>query len=177
MLFSATKLPGVTLIDLEPIADDRGFFARSWCAHEFNKHGLNPNLTQCNISLNRRKATLRGMHYQASPHAEAKLIRVTRGAICDVALDLRSDSPTFKQWIAAELTADNRIALYIPEGCAHGFQALTDDAEILYLMSVDHHPESARGVRWNDPAFAIRWPLPDPILSPRDAAYPDFKAK
>jgi dTDP-4-dehydrorhamnose 3,5-epimerase len=175
MRFTPTDIPGVVVIDIEPIADDRGFFARSFCRDTFSAHGLDPDLLQCNISFNRRRGTLRGMHYQAAPHAEAKLIRVTAGAIVDVALDLRPESPTFRRHVSIELSAASRRMLYIPHGCAHGFQSLADDTEIFYQMSAAYEPAASRGVRWNDPAFAIRWPIADPILSPRDAAYPDFQ--
>ena len=174
MKFTTTPIPGVWLVEMERSEDDRGWFARSWCAKEFEAHGLNPRLVQCNVSFNKKKDALRGMHWQAAPHAEAKLVRCTSGAIYDVALDLRPDSPTFRKWFAAELTADNGRSLYIPEGCAHGFQTLTDDAEVFYQMSESYHPESARGARWNDPAFGIQWPLPEPLISDRDQNYVDF---
>jgi len=170
MRFLPTKLSGVWIVELEPVEDDRGFFARSWCRREFERHGLNPQLVQCNISFNKRKGTLRGMHYQIAPHEEAKLVRCTRGAIFDAAVDLRRDSPTRKQWVGVELCAENRRALYIPEDCAHGFQTLTDDAEVFYQMSEDFHPESARGIRWNDAAVGIHWPMSNPIVSERDQA-------
>jgi dTDP-4-dehydrorhamnose 3,5-epimerase len=157
MLFIETKLKGAFIIDIAPRQDERGFFARSWCADEFVKHGLNPRLAQCNISFNKKRGTLRGMHYQAEPFPEAKLVRCTMGAMYDVMIDLRQNSPTFKQWLAVELTAQNRRALYIPEGFAHGFQTLEDDTEVFYQMSEFYHPECARGVRWDDPAFGILW--------------------
>lgn len=174
MIFAETKLPGAYLIDLEPRADERGFFARSWCADEFEKLGLNPRLAQCNISFNKKRGTLRGMHYQVEPYPEAKLVRCTMGAIYDVIIDLRSDSATFKQWFSVELTAGNRTALYIPEGLAHGFQSLVDDTEVFYQMSEFYHPECARGVRWDDPAFDIQWPHIPPIISQKDLQYFDF---
>jgi dTDP-4-dehydrorhamnose 3,5-epimerase len=158
VLFSETKLRGVFVVEPERIEDERGFFARTWCRREFEAHGLNPNLVQCSISFNRNKGTLRGMHYQLAPHAEAKLVRCTMGAMYDVALDLRRDSATFKEWVAVELTAENRRMLYIPEGVAHGFQTLTDNTEVLYQMSEFYDPQSARGVLWNDPVFGIEWP-------------------
>lgn len=158
MKFSPTKLPGVWIVDLEKLEDERGFFARSWCQREFEQRGLNPRLVQCNISFNHKKGTLRGMHYQIAPHGEAKLVRCTSGAIYDVAVDLRPASPTRKQWLAVELTADNGRALYIPEGFAHGFQTVADNTEVLYQMSEFHHPQSARGFRWNDPAIGLVWP-------------------
>jgi dTDP-4-dehydrorhamnose 3,5-epimerase len=174
VLFTETRVPGVFIVEPERLEDERGFFARTWCPGEFEAHGLNPQLAQCSISYNRKKGTLRGMHYQAAPHAEAKLVRCTMGAIYDVALDLRPQSPTFKQWVSAELTAENRKMLYIPEGLAHGFQTLTDDAEVFYQISEPYHPESAGGVRWNDPAFGIQWPLPLTAISPRDASHPQW---
>jgi dTDP-4-dehydrorhamnose 3,5-epimerase len=175
-MFRQTALPGVVIVEPEPREDRRGFFARTWCQDEFAAHGLNPRLVQCNISLNLLRGTLRGMHYQAPPHAEAKLIRCTRGAIWDVALDLRPESPTFRRHIGAELTAENRLALYIPEGVAHGFQTLHDNTEVLYQMSAAYAPDSARGVRFDDPAFGIAWPIPEPILLDRDRDYPNVEA-
>ncbi len=174
MKFIETKLKGAFVIELEKIEDERGFFARSWCEKEFAESGLNPNLVQCNISFNRKKGTLRGMHYQAKPYREAKLVRCTKGAIYDVILDLRSDSPTFKQWVAVELTSENRKMLYIPEGLAHGFETLEDDTEVFYQMSEFYHPEVAKGVRWNDTAFDIRWMESQPIISEKDKSYADF---
>jgi dTDP-4-dehydrorhamnose 3,5-epimerase len=174
MIFRETKLAGVFEIRIDPHYDERGFFARSWCESEFRSHGLNPRVAQCSISFNRKKGTLRGVHYQAEPHAEAKVVRCTRGAIYDVALDLRPQSPTFKQWFGATLTAENRQMLFISEGCAHGFLTLTDDAEVLYQMSEFYHAESARGLRWNDAAFQIAWPEKVEVISDRDRTYPDF---
>ena len=176
MKFGDVGLPGVRLVEPERMADERGFFARTWCRREFEAHGLEPNLVQCSISYNRRRGTLRGMHYQAAPSAEAKLVRCTAGAIYDVALDLRRDSPTYSQWRGVELTADNRCALYIPAGLAHGFLTLCDETEVLYQMSEFFAPEHARGVRWNDPAFGIQWPGEVIIISERDRSYPDFVA-
>jgi dTDP-4-dehydrorhamnose 3,5-epimerase len=175
MQFVATGLSGAFEIRPELLHDERGFFARSWCRLESESHGLNPNLVQCNISFNSRKETLRGMHYQATPHAEAKLVRCTRGAIYDVALDLRENSPTYKKWTAVELSSEKRNMLYIPEGCAHGFLTLTDETEVFYQMSAFYAPEAGRGVRWNDPAFQIQWPGRVEIISERDRTYPDFK--
>lgn len=177
MKFNETRLPGVFEIHIERLADDRGFFARSWCQKEFEDHGLDAGLVQCSVSLNRRKGTLRGVHYQASPYAETKVVRCTAGAIYDVILDLRASSPTFKQWFAAELSAENRRSLYIPKGCAHGFLTLTDDSEVLYQMSEFYHPEAGRGVRWNDSAFQIAWPDQVEVISERDRTYPDFESK
>jgi dTDP-4-dehydrorhamnose 3,5-epimerase len=175
MIFTETKLPGAYLISPEPIYDDRGFFARTWCEKEFAAQGLNYQLVQCNVSFNYRRGTLRGMHYQASPYGECKLVRCTAGSIYDVIIDLRPDSTTYTQWIAVELTAANRQALYIPEGLAHGFQTLIAETEVLYHMSEFYHAESARGVRWNDPTFQITWPITDITISDRDRQYPDFQ--
>jgi dTDP-4-dehydrorhamnose 3,5-epimerase len=177
MNFCQTKLPGVFEIRMQLNSDARGFFARSWCQKEFQDHGLNGNLVQCSVSLNSRKGTLRGMHYQAAPFAETKVVRCTAGAIHDVVLDLRAQSPTFKQWFATVLSAENRHSLYIPEGCAHGFLTLTDESEVLYQMSEFYHPEAGRGVRWNDPSFQIAWPERVEVISDRDRAYPDFESK
>ena len=177
MIFSETKLPGVFIIEVQRIEDDRGFFGRSFCRNEFFGRGLNPYVAQCNISFNRDAGTLRGMHYQSAPHAEDKLIRCTLGKLYDVIVDLRSESPTFKQWIAVELTGGNLRMLYVPKGCAHGFQTLEDNTEIFYQMSEFYHAESARGIRWNDPAFRIQWPENVPmILSERDRNWPDYPA-
>jgi len=172
--FEETPLRGAWVVDLAPIEDERGFFARSFCEKEFSERGLNPRVVQCNVSFNRRRGTLRGMHYQAAPHEEAKLVRCTQGAVWDVIVDLRPGSPTFKRWYGAELSAANRRAFYVPEGMAHGFQTITEDAEVLYQMAASFRPESARGVRWNDPAFAIQWPIADPFMSERDRAFPLF---
>ena len=174
MIFTETKLKGACIIEPERLEDERGFFARTWCQREFEAHGLNPRLVQCSISFNKKKGTLRGMHYQAPPYEEARLVRCTGGAIYDVVLDLRPASPTYKKWIAFELTADNRRMLYIPEGFAHGFQTLADNTEIFYQMSEFYHPECATGARWNDPAFAIVWPDDTRVISDRDRQYPDF---
>jgi dTDP-4-dehydrorhamnose 3,5-epimerase len=174
LIFTPTPLPGTFVIDLERREDDRGFFARSYCQREFAEQGLNPNIAQCNVSFNAKRATLRGMHFQAPPHAEAKVVRCTQGTVWDVVLDLRAQSPTFKRWHGVELSAANRRALYIPEGVAHGFQTLTDDSELLYLMSEFYEPAAARGVRWDDPAFKIAWPLADGRISERDRSFPLF---
>ncbi|NER36174.1 MAG: dTDP-4-dehydrorhamnose 3,5-epimerase [Oscillatoria sp. SIO1A7] len=171
MIFAETKLKGAYIIDLERRQDDRGFFARSFCQEEFGSNGLHTQFVQCNISFNHQKGTLRGMHYQVEPHAEAKLVRCTMGAIYDVIIDLRPESPTFKQWLGVELTGDNRRMFYIPEGFAHGFQTLSDRAEVFYQMAEFYHPESARGVRWNDPAFGIKWPLEPSAISSKDRSY------
>lgn len=174
MQFSPTDLPGVFLIGLERHEDERGFFARSFCADEFNAHGLDPRVAQCSVSRNRQKGTLRGLHYQAAPHEEAKLVRCTLGGIYDVAVDLRPDSPAFRRWAAFELSAENGLGLYVPAGVAHGFQTLADDSEVFYQISVPYRPELARGVRFDDPAFGIRWPIAEPIVNARDRTYPDF---
>jgi dTDP-4-dehydrorhamnose 3,5-epimerase len=174
MIFTETELRGAYIIEPERLEDERGFFARTWCQHEFRAHQLNPNLVQCNVSFNRRKGTLRGMHYQVAPYEEAKVVRCTMGAIYDVVIDLRPYSTTFKLWLAIELTADNHKMLYVPEGMAHGFQTLEDNTEVLYLMAEFYHPECASGVRWNDPAFGIQWPLSVQAISTKDQQYPDF---
>lgn len=176
MIFCETKLHGVFEIQLEPISDQRGFFARSWCQKEFESHGLNSRLVQCNVSLNIRNGTLRGMHYQEAPNEEAKLVRCTAGSIYDVVVDLRSESPTFKDWVAIGLTAEKRNMVYVPEGCAHGFLTLEERSEVLYQMSEFYSQESARGVRWNDPAFRIVWPARVAVISERDQNYPNFES-
>ena len=172
MRFVATPLAGAFVIELEELGDERGFFARSFCAEEFRAHGLDPVVAQCNVSFNAARGTLRGLHWQAAPHAEAKLVRCTRGAIWDVVVDLRPGSASARRWFAAELTADNRRALYVPAGFAHGFQTLADASEVLYQMSELYHAGLARGVRWNDPALAISWPIAPAIVSERDRALP-----
>ncbi len=174
MRFTETRIPGAFVIDPERLEDGRGFFARTWCEETFRARGLQTRLVQCSLSYNRKKGTLRGMHWQAPPHPEAKLVRCTRGAIHDVILDLRPESPAYKRWEALTLTADNRRMLYVPEGVAHGFQTLEDDTEVFYQMSEAHHPECARGVRWDDPAFGIAWPPGERILNDRDRRYGDF---
>ena len=165
------SLSGAYVVDMEPVADERGFFARAYCADEFARHGLGPEMRQCSVSFNKLRGTLRGMHYQTAPHAEHKLVRCTAGAIFDVIVDLRAESATFKGWFGVELSADDRRALFIPPGVAHGFLTLSDAAEVYYMISVPHAPHHARGVRWNDPAFGIEWPFAPTIMSPRDAAY------
>lgn len=169
MIFTETKLKGAFVIDIEPLEDERGFFARAWCKDEFERHGLNLGIAQCNISFNKKRGTLRGMHYQASPFEEAKFVRCIAGAIYDVIIDLRSDSATFREWFSVELSAENHRALYVPEGFAHGFQTLVDNSEVFYQMSEIFHPEYARSLRWDDLAFEIVWPIPDPILSEKDS--------
>ena len=177
MRFTRTALPGVWVIELDLLGDERGWFARTFDAEEFAGHGLNPAVAQCNASFNARRDTLRGMHYQAEPHGESKLVRCVRGAIFDVAVDLRPDSASLCRWHGVELSAASARALYIPAGMAHGFQTLTDDCEVLYMMGERYAPEGARGVRWDDPAFAIEWPAPhaERIISERDRSYPDFR--
>jgi len=171
MIFSESPLAGAYMVEMELLADERGFFARSYCALEFAAHGL-PELRQCSVSYNARLGTLRGMHYQAAPGEEHKLVRCTAGAIYDVLVDIRASSPTYRRWFGAELTAGNRRSLFIPPGFAHGFVSLADDTEVYYMISVAHVPAASRGYRWNDPAFAIEWPLLPAVISARDAAYP-----
>jgi len=174
VIFTETNLKGAFVIEAEPKEDDRGFLARSWCQREFQKQGLNPQLVQCNISFNKRKGTLRGMHFQSAPHQEAKLVRCSHGAIYDVIIDLRPQSPTFKRHFAISLTSLNRLMLYVPEDFAHGFLTLEDSTEVFYQMSEFFCAESARGIRWNDPAFSIPWPTSISVISERDRIYPDF---
>jgi len=175
MKFIETKLKGTYIIELEPMEDERGFFARSFCQKEFKKHGLNFRIVQCNISFNKKRGTLRGMHYQVSPYEEAKLVSCIRGAIYDVIIDLRQDSPTYCQWFAVELTEENYKMLYIPKGFAHGFQTLEDNTVVFYQMSEFYYPECARGVRWDDSTFEIEWPLSEQVMSKKDLSYPDFR--
>lgn len=174
MIFVETKLKGAFIIEVEKHEDERGFFARTWCEKEFSFHGLNPRFVQCSVSFNKKKGTLRGMHYQAAPHEEAKLVRCTMGSIHDVIIDLRRESVTFMHHFGVVLSAENRKALYIPEGFAHGFQTLEDNSEVFYQMSEFYVPESARGVRWDDPAFGIPWPPDERTISDKDRTYPDF---
>lgn len=174
MIINNVGIPGVFLIAPEPLADERGFFARTVCTDTFADFGMRSDFVQQSVSFNHQRNTLRGMHYQAAPHEEEKLVRVTSGAIFDVVVDLRKESPCFRQWYGVELSADNRYALYIPKGIAHGFLTLLDTAEILYQMTVPHHPESARGIRWDDPALKIAWPCTPALISARDQGYPDM---
>lgn len=175
MIFTETRLKGVYVIEIEPITDQRGYFARTWCQREFAQHGLGKELVQANISFNEKAGTLRGMHYQVAPHEEAKLVRCTAGAIHDVVIDLRRDSATYAQHLGIELTADNYRMLYIPGGFAHGFQTLRDRTEVFYQMEQFYVPAAARGVRWNDPAFDIEWPAVEHrMMSDKDATWPDF---
>jgi dTDP-4-dehydrorhamnose 3,5-epimerase len=168
-------LSGAYLIELDLVRDERGFFARTWCAEEFQQLGLNSKLAQCSISSSKSRGTLRGMHFQAEPFAETKLIRCSSGAIYDVIVDLRPHSPTYCKWFAAELTSANHKMLYVPEGFAHGFQTLVDNTELFYQISETYQAEYARGVRWNDPIFGIEWPISNPIISARDSAYADHR--
>ena len=174
MKFTPTAIAGVMVVDMEPIADERGLFARSFCAEEFAAQGLAAAFVQANIAFNPARGTLRGLHFQAAPEPEPKLVRCTRGAIFDVAVDLRPGSPSYCRWSGHELSAANRRALYVPEGCAHGLLTLEDDSEVSYLMGAAYDPGLARGVRWNDPAFAIAWPFAPAVISGRDAGFPDF---
>jgi dTDP-4-dehydrorhamnose 3,5-epimerase len=177
MIFKETRLKGAFVVELEKRVDERGFFARAWCRHEFGSRGLSSDIVQCNISFNHQRGTLRGMHYQAAPHEEIKIVRCIKGAVCDVVIDLRPNSETFKEWHAVELTADNRKMMYVPKGFAQGFLTLTDDCEIFYQMSTDYAPAFARGVRWNDSAFGIEWPEKITVISKRDNTYPDFMVR
>jgi len=172
MIFTESPLPGAFLVDLELLTDDRGFFARAYCLDEFAAQGLNTPLRQCSVSYNARKGTLRGLHYQAAPHEEHKLVRCTSGAIFDVIVDIRPHSGHYRQWFGTELSSQNRRAMFIPPGFAHGFLTLSADAELYYMISVPHAPEHAQGFRWSDPAFGIQWPFPPSVISARDAAYP-----
>lgn len=174
MIFQETKLKGAYIIDVDRIEDDRGFFARSWCKKEFSEKGLVDRIVQANISFNKEKGTLRGMHYQRAPYEEVKLVRCTAGAIFDVIVDLRLGSPTYKQWIGVELTSANHRILYVPENFAHGFQALEDNTEITYHVSQFYTPEAEKGLRYNDPSIAIEWPLDVAILSPKDSSWADY---
>jgi dTDP-4-dehydrorhamnose 3,5-epimerase len=174
MIFTETKLKGAYIIELEPIIDQRGFFARSFCQKEFEQHGIRMNIAQCNISYNKEKGTLRGMHYQAAPHEEAKIVSCIRGLIYDVIIDLRKDSSTYREWIAVELSEAHYKMLYVPKGFAHGFLTLEDNTEVFYHMSEFYAPGFGQGVRWNDPTFGITWPGEANIISDQDRSYPDF---
>jgi dTDP-4-dehydrorhamnose 3,5-epimerase len=174
VIFIATPLAGAFTIDLEKRSDARGYFARTWCQRELEQVGLNPSLVQCSVSYNSMRGTLRGMHWQAEPHGEVKVVRCTRGAIWDVIIDLRPESPSYMLHFGVELTAESGRALYIPEGVAHGFVTLEEETEVSYQMSAFYEPAFGRGVRWNDPAFDIEWPVDAPILHPRDSSYPDY---
>ncbi|WP_454849417.1 dTDP-4-dehydrorhamnose 3,5-epimerase [Rhizobium binxianense] len=174
MKFLPTAIHGAFVVEVSPHQDERGLFARTFCAKTFAAHGLGASFSQCNVSVNHRRGTLRGMHYQDAPQAEAKLVRVTRGRVFDVAVDLRRNSPTFLRWASVELDAGKRNAFYIPEGCAHGFLTLEDGCELFYQMSADYAPELGRCVRWNDPAFGIDWPFEPAVMNERDASVPDY---
>jgi dTDP-4-dehydrorhamnose 3,5-epimerase len=177
VIFRPTELSGVVVVELEPFVDERGSFTRTFDAELFAAHGLDPRVVQCNNSFNPQAGTLRGLHYQLAPHAECKFVRCAQGRVFDVAVDLRPDSPTHRRWVGVELSAHNRLCVVVPEGCAHGFQTLEDDSEVHYQTSAAYAPEADRGVRWDDPAFAIRWPQPPAggrILSVRDRAHPDY---
>jgi len=174
MRFIITEIEGCWLIEVDRLTDERGFFARAWCQREFEEHGCEGPFVQTNIAFSRRRATLRGLHYQLPPHQEAKLVRATRGAAYVVALDLRHDSSTYCRWCAAELTADNCRMLYVPSGCAQGYQTLADDTEMFYQMSAFYVPEAGRGVRYDDPSFDIRWPFEVTAISERDRSWPDY---
>jgi dTDP-4-dehydrorhamnose 3,5-epimerase len=175
MIFTPTPLAGAFVLDPELLEDERGFFARTFCVEEFAAHGLDTRVVQCNSSFSRRRGTLRGMHFQRTPHREVKLVRCTAGALFDVIIDLRPDSPTFTRHFGVELSARNRRLLYVPEGFAHGFQSLEDATEVYYQLSARYAPEAAAGVRWNDRVFGIRWPLEVTVIAPRDRDYPDFR--
>ena len=172
MIFTESPLPGAFLVDLMPSTDERGFFARTYCAQEFAAQGLATELQQCSVSYNLRMGTLRGLHYQRPPHEEHKLVRCTAGAIFDVIVDIRPKSAHYRRWYGTQLTAQNRRSLFIPPGFAHGFITLSDETEVYYMISVPYAPEHAQGFRWSDPAFGIQWPLAPSVISPRDAAYP-----
>jgi len=176
MIFTETKLKGAFFIDLDLRSDDRGAFARTFCAKEFAEHGLKPSVAQCNLSFNHKAGTLRGMHYQTPPASETKLVRCTKGAIYDVIIDMRPDSPTYRQHIGVELTADNRRALYVPELFAHGYQALSDGAEVVYQVGEFYTPGYERGIRYDDPAFNIQWPMPVTVMSEKDADWKPFES-
>jgi dTDP-4-dehydrorhamnose 3,5-epimerase len=174
MIVRETDIPGLKIIDIEPRCDNRGFFARSFCKEEFIKNQLEHEIVQCNISHNIQKGTLRGMHYQLPPHGEIKMVRCMEGAIFDVVVDLRKDSATYLWWRGFEIRADNYSMLYIPKGCAHGYQTMEDDTTVLYMVTEFYHPECERAIRWNDPSINIRWPLPISLISEKDKSYPDF---
>jgi dTDP-4-dehydrorhamnose 3,5-epimerase len=174
MIFTETPLAGAFVIALEPRDDERGFFARAFCRNELAEHGLESTVAQANLSYNHKRGTLRGMHMQAPPHGEDKMVRCVAGAIWDAIVDLRPGSPTYLKWFGVELSAANRLMLYVPKGFAHGYQSLTDGSEVLYMVTQFYTPGAELGLRWNDPAFGIPWPVADPILSPKDAVAPDF---
>ena len=175
MIFERTKLGGVFVVRAEPLVDDRGAFARTYCAREFRAAGLDPEIVQRSVSRSPRRGTLRGTHFQAPPHAENKLVSCDRGAIFDVVIDLRPDSGTYRGWLGVTLEADDGVALFVPKGCAHGFLTLADDTLVSYAMSAFHEPAAARGVRFDDPAFGVAWPFPPGVISERDLGYPDHR--
>ena len=177
MIFTQTALPGVFVVEPERHADDRGFFARTYCADAFRANGLDPRVAQCSTSLNAQAGTLRGLHYQREPYGEAKLVRCTMGALFDVGVDLRPDSPTYCRWVGVELTAENRRMLYVPKGCAHGFLTLVDATAVSYQISEPYRPEAGAGVRWDDPAFGVGWPFAPTSMADRDASYPDYRPR
>jgi dTDP-4-dehydrorhamnose 3,5-epimerase len=175
MIFAETSLSGAYIVKPEPFEDERGFFALTWSQQEFVARGLDGQLVECNVSFSKKRGTLRGMHFQAPPNGQIKIVRCTMGEIHDVIIDLRPDSPTLKQWLAVKLSAQNRNMLYIPKDFAHGFQTLVDNTEVFYQMSAQYSPRSARGVRWNDPAFGIEWPLQVQVINARDDSYEDYR--
>lgn len=175
MQYTPSRIPGAWIIDISPIHDHRGLFAMTWLPEDMRRHGMDPALAQCNLAFNHKRGTLRGMHLQQAPHAQIKIVRATRGALVDVIVDLRRDSPTFKQWDKVELSADNRRMLYVPEGVAHGYLTLSDDTEAYYHASSLWAPAAESGVRWNDPAFGIEWPFMPDVISEKDATWPDFR--
>jgi len=172
--FIETKLPGAYIINLDTLEDERGFFARAFCQKEFEENGLKSNIAQCNLSFNHKKGTLRGMHYQVKPYEEVKMVRCTQGKILDVIIDLRKDSATYKKWVGVELSAENNSMLYVPEGFAHGYQTLEDNSVVYYQVTEFYQPGSERGIRWNDPAFNIDWPLEISVISDKDNSHPDY---
>ena len=175
MIFRETALQGAYILELEAAQDERGSFARTFCERDFEAQGLNSRFVQCSISVNTRRGTLRGMHYQVEPNAETKLVHCVRGSLYDVIIDLRPQSTTYCRWVGVELSALNNRLLYVPAGFAHGFQTLEDDTAVYYQISTFYAPQSARGVRWDDPAFAIKWPLPDSLISDKDSSLPDYQ--
>jgi dTDP-4-dehydrorhamnose 3,5-epimerase len=175
MIFEETKLKGAFVILIEKREDERGFFARAWCQKEFEAHGLKPRFVQANLAANRKRGTVRGMHYQVAPHREAKLVRCTKGAVYDVIIDLRPDSDTYGRWLGVELSSANHKMLYVPEDFAHGYQTLKDGTEVFYLVSAFYSPAHEKGLRWNDPAFDIKWPKTENlVISQKDQSWPDY---
>ncbi len=175
MIFAETALRGVYRIEPERREDERGFFARVWCRREFEERGLRPAIAQINVAFSPKRGTLRGLHFQLAPRQEVKVVRCTRGALLDVVVDLRTDSPTYRRWVGVELTAENGCMVYVPEGCAHGYQTLADDTELCYQTSEPYAPELARGIRYDDAAFGIAWPLPVTSISEADRSWPDYR--